>query len=292
MASYRRLTCLFVTRPTAAGRAVAYYRRAADVAASMFAHAEAIRLHEQALLIVRDLPEGRDRDRQELAVLEGMAAPLNARYGYSSPELQRTLERSIVLAETLGHRDSMLTGLVGLWASRFVQGRTADGYQTASRALAHVDPGSELSGPAHFAVGGSAISLGMAAEALRHLELAAKLTSGDLSLSVGTRPEVHSMAWAAHAHWLLGHEDDARSSGLEAIKLARAIDHPYSLAVALAYGSITHQIRHDMSELRDTAGELRELCDRYVHIALRESRCSAAGEPVRRWRVSRYSVAG
>ena len=29
-----------------------------------------------------------------------------------------------------------------------------------------------------------------------------------------------------------------------------------------------------------------------VHIALRESRCSAAGEPVRRWRVSRYSVAG
>jgi hypothetical protein len=29
-----------------------------------------------------------------------------------------------------------------------------------------------------------------------------------------------------------------------------------------------------------------------VHMALRESRCSAAGEPVRRWRVSRYSVAG
>ena len=101
----------------------------------MFAHAEAIRLHEQALLIVRDLPEGRDRDRQELAVLEGLAAPLNARYGYSFPELQRTLERSIVLAETLGHKDSMLTGLVGLWASRFVQGRTADGYQSAGQGI-------------------------------------------------------------------------------------------------------------------------------------------------------------
>jgi DNA-binding SARP family transcriptional activator/tetratricopeptide (TPR) repeat protein len=244
-------------------RAVAYYQRAADVAAGMFAHVEAIRLHEQALSVIRDLPEGRDRDRHELAVLEAMAAPLNARYGYSSPELQLTLERSIVLAESLGRKDSLLTGLVALWTSRFVQGRPADAYQAASRALGLVDPGSELSGPAHFAVGGSAISLGMPAEALRHLDLAANLTSGDLSLSVGTRPEVHSKAWAAHAHWLLGHDDDARTSCSEAIKLARAIDHPYSLAVALAYGSVTHQMRHDMPALRNTVSALRELCDRY-----------------------------
>src|SRR6202042_2542165 len=76
-------------------RAVAYYRRAADVAASRFAHAEAIRLHKEALSIVRSLPEGKDRDSQELAVLEAMAAPLTARFGYSSPELQQTLERLI-----------------------------------------------------------------------------------------------------------------------------------------------------------------------------------------------------
>jgi hypothetical protein len=152
----------------------------------MFAHAEAIRLEKAALSIVRSWPEGKDRDSHELAVLEAMAAPLNARYGYSSPDLQETLERSIALAESLGRKDSLLAGLVALWTSRFVQGRTADGYQTATRALAVVDPGSELSGPAHFAVGGSAVTPGRPAEALRHLELAAKLTS--VSLSVGTRP--------------------------------------------------------------------------------------------------------
>ena len=252
------------------GRAVAYYRRAADVAAGMFAHAEAIRLHKQALSIVRSLPDGKDRDRQELEVLEAMAAPLNARYGYSSPELQRALERSIDLAESLGRRDSMLTGLVALWATEFVQGRTADGYQTATRALTLVDPGSELSGPAHFAVGGSAVSLGMPAEGLRHLELAAKLASGAVWLSVGTRADVQGTAWAAHAHWLLGHDAEAWSACHEGIKLARAIDHPYCLAVALAYGSITHQMRHDMSELRDMVGELRELCGRYGFAYYRE----------------------
>ena len=245
------------------GRAAAYYRRAADVAAGMFAHAEAIRLNQEALSIVRGLPEGKDRDRQELAVLEAMAAPLTARFGYSSPELQQTLERSVDLAESLGHLGSKLTSLVALSGSRFVQGRTADAYQMASRALTLVDPESELSGPAHFMVGGSAISLGMPAEGVCHLELGTHLASGALLLSIGTRPDVHGTAWAAHAHWLLSHDDDALSSCNDAIKLARMIDHPYSLAVALAYGSITRQMRHDMSELKDTVGELRELCDRY-----------------------------
>jgi tetratricopeptide (TPR) repeat protein len=250
-------------------RAVAYYRRAADVAARTFAHAEAIRLHEQALSIVRDLPEGRDRDRQELAILEAIAAPLNARYGYSSPELQRTLERSIVLAESLGRKDSIITGLVSLWGSRFVQGRIADGYQTAARARALVDPDSALSGQAHFAVGGSAVSLGRPAEGLRHLECVPKLVGGAGWLNVGVRSDVHSTAWAAHAHWLLGH-DDALSVCHEAIKLARAVDHPYSLAVALAYGCITHQMRDDVPALKDTVGELRELCDRYGFAYYRE----------------------
>lgn len=245
------------------GRAVAYYRRAADVAASRFAHAEAIRLHKEALSIVRSLPEGKDRDSQELAVLEAMAAPLTARFGYSSPELQQTLERSVDLAESLGHLGSKLTSLVALGASRFVQGRTADGYQMASRALTVVDPESELSGPAHFMAGGAAISLGRPAEGLRHLELATHLASGALLLSIGTRPDVHGTAWAAHAHWLLGHDADALSSCNYAIKLARTIGHPYSLAVALAYGAVTHQVRQDISDLKDTVSELRELCERY-----------------------------
>ena len=56
----------------------------------------------------------------------------------------------------------------------------------------------------------------------------------------------------------------------EAIRLARAIDHPYSQAVALAYAAITHQMRHDLPELRNTVDELRQLCDRYDFAYYRE----------------------
>jgi DNA-binding SARP family transcriptional activator len=252
------------------GRAVAYYRRAADVAAGMFAHAEAIRLHTAGLSVVRGLPPGKDRDRQELEVLSAMAAPLNARFGYSSPRLQQVLERSVVLAESLGRRDSLLAALVALWTTQFVQGRAADGYRTATRALALVDPAGEASGPAHFAVGGSSATLGKSAAAVRHLRLAAQLTTGAPSLSIGTRPDVHGMAFASHAHWLLGHDDEALSACHDSIKLARSIDHPYSLAVGLAYASMLHQMRRDMPEMRRTVAELNELCQRYDFAYYRE----------------------
>ena len=251
-------------------RAVAYYQRAADVATGMFAYAEAIRLHEKALSIIATLAAGRDRDARELAVLEAMAAPLNASKGYSSPDLQLKLERTVMLAESLGRQDSTVAGMTALWSTQIVQGRTADSHRTAIRALDLADPSSQLCGQAHFAVGGSAIHLGRPAEGLRHLDLAAKMAGGGVWLIVGTRSDVHGRAWAAHAHWLLGQDDEAVRACREAISLARAIDDPYSQAVALAYGAITHQMRHDLPELRNTVDELRRLCDRHDFAYYRE----------------------
>lgn len=250
-------------------RAGSYYRRAADVAAGRFAHAEAIRLQSEALSIVRALPAGTSRDSQELAILEAVAAPLMARHGWASADLQQTLERTIALAESLGRKDSTILGLVSLMGSRFVQGRTADGYQVAARALSLAED-SGLSGQAHFAVGGSAVSLGRPAEGLRHLELAANVAGPAVWLSTGIRADVHSTAWSAHAHWLLGHDAEAAAACQGAINLARSIDHPFCLAVALAYGCITHQMRDDMSALRDDVGELHELCNRYGFAYYRE----------------------
>jgi DNA-binding SARP family transcriptional activator/tetratricopeptide (TPR) repeat protein len=252
------------------GRAVTYYRRAADLASRVFAHAEAIRLHKQALAVVRAMPAGVDRDTRELTVLQAMAAPLNARYGYASAELQQTLERSIELAQALGRRDDLATGLVALHTSQFVQGRTADSLRTAERALALAEPGSQLSGHAHFGVGGSALSMGRPAEALGHLELAVQQAGGAMWLIVGTRPDVHGAAWKAHAHWLLGEEDAALAVCRDAIAAGRAVGNPYSAAVVLAYAGITYQICARLPELAEVVGELRELCDRHDFAYYRE----------------------
>lgn len=251
-------------------RAVAYYRKAAEVAAGTFAHAEAIRLHRQALTIVEGLPDGSSRDAQELAIVEAMTAPTNALYGYSSPQLQQATERSLALAEELGRKNSILTSLIGLWTSRFVQGRVEDGLALATRALAMVERGSETSGQAHLAFGGSALTLGRPAEALRHFVSATESANSAPSLTVGTKPAVHALAWAAHGHWLLGDDEEAWSACRDAVTMAREAEHPYSLAVALAFAAITYQLRGDLPELRATVDELRALCDRYGFAYYRE----------------------
>ncbi|HEV8274282.1 MAG TPA: hypothetical protein VGQ26_01085, partial [Streptosporangiaceae bacterium] len=244
-------------------RAIPYLAAAGARAKDRYANEEAIRLYRKALSIVGDLPAGSDRDSHELEILEAVAAPLNASYGYASPELQQALERTVALAESLGRKDSTVAGLVPLWTSRFVQGRMADAYQISTRALSLADPGSKLSAQAHHAAGGSAMSLGRLPEALRHFERAADLGGSEVWLITGIRADIHSRAWAAHLHWLLGHDTEAQSACHQAIELARSIDHPFCLAVTLACGSITHQLRHDLPALRDAVGELRELCDRY-----------------------------
>ena len=55
-----------------------------------------------------------------------------------------------------------------------------------------------------------------------------------------------------------------------AIATARALEHPYNLALTLAYGAVGDQMRGDLPRLRSTVGELRELCDRYDFAYYRE----------------------
>jgi DNA-binding SARP family transcriptional activator/tetratricopeptide (TPR) repeat protein len=244
-------------------RAFGYFRRAAELASVVFANAEAIRHHRRCLDLIEQMPGGRDRDERELDVLQTMSEPVNAMYGYSSPVLQSTLERSAALAESLGRREVLLRNLVGLFTVRFVQGHIALAHELAGRALALAEADPDLAGEAHFAFAGSSMSLGLLAVATTHFDQAIDLSPVATSLIVGTRPEVHAQAWAAHAHWLLGHDDQASSRCADAVTRARASDHPYTLAMALGYAAITHQLRDDRASLGHAVVELRDLCQRY-----------------------------
>ncbi len=244
-------------------RAREHYARAAEVAAGRFAIDESVALHRRALAIITAQPPGRQRDQRELDCLLTMAAPLNASQGYSSPALREVLDRAVGLAEQIGSRRGLVASLVGQWASSFVQGDVVESLRIASRALTLSEVGDVLLGEAHFAYAGSSASLGRPAEAVRHFDLAHDLCRGSESLAVGTMPDVHALAWAAHAHWLLGQREAAEDRAVQALDRARAAEHPYSLAAALAYAAVTYQLLEDHDALEAAARELATLSERY-----------------------------
>ncbi len=243
-------------------QALVYLQKAAEAATSLFANAEATRLYRRCLELIDAEPESRDRDARELEILQSMSAPSNGLYGYASPITQTILERTVLLAERLERTPILVRSLVGLFGTRFVQGSNEQSYEVADRALALAGDDAELAAQAHFAFAGSILSLGDPAAAAEHFDLAIELSPAT-SLLVGTRLDVHSQAWSAHAHWLLGDENEAAARSADALTRARAADHPYSVAVALAYAAITAQLCRDRDALAAAVGELDGLCRRY-----------------------------
>jgi DNA-binding SARP family transcriptional activator/tetratricopeptide (TPR) repeat protein len=244
-------------------RACHYYQRAAELAAAVFANAEAVRFFRRSLELTRRQPPGRGRQERELEVLQAMSAPLNAIHGYSSAILQETLEQCASLAQRLANPRALMASLVGLFAVRFVQGNIVDSHRLALRALELAESQPEAAGQAHLAVAGSATSLGMLQKAATHFERARELSRGSVSLIVGTLPEVHTLAWQAHARWLLGDEAGALASCREAADIADAAGHPYSLAMALGYTATTHQLLADKEGAAAAAAKLVSICRRH-----------------------------
>ena len=259
-----------------ATRALDNYHRAAEVAARVFAHAEALRLHRAALRQLAALPEGRDRDLREVRTLTSMSASLNALRGYADPELSDALERLTVLAERLSLRETLVDALVGLWGSRFVRADMQASREIAAQAVAIADAATgtgtgtgtdedtaALSGQAHFALAGASFGLGELADARRHLDLGLARSTDTQVLSIGSHVGIHARAWSAHTAWLLGDRGRASANAVDAVARARSLAHPYSLAIALAYAAVTWQLMGDRERLVQAAEEVEALGARH-----------------------------
>lgn len=251
-------------------RAVPHHVRAAAAATHVFANHLAIRHYRRAAELLQQAPAGRDRDAAELAIRQSMGAPLNARYGYASPEQQAVYERCIELADRLGDARRELLSLVGLFGVRFVQGYIEESYDIVKRSLELSALHPDVACQAHHAAGGVLVSLARYEQALEHFALAREFVQDEQSLLTGARVDVFIDAWSAHASCLLGRDADALQRSDRAIAWAEKTEDPYSRMVAQAYGSITNQLRGDRPRTVECAARVQEICARYDFAYYRE----------------------
>ena len=233
----------------------------------VFAHAEAIRLHRGAGHRAARDPRGATATGSELDVLEAMAAPLNARHGYSSPPAADGCSSArSSWPSRLGRDDSLLSGLVGLWASRFVQGHIADAHRTAARALRLVRPGvrARRRGPLRVSPGRPS-ALGMPADALAPLRHGR--APGDATQSLQRRHPPRHPRSGLVAHTPTGYSVTTTHGRCPAARTPSPPPAPSTTPTAWRSHWRTPASPTSCSatatRCASVVNELRDLCDRY-----------------------------
>ncbi|MEW6272787.1 MAG: AAA family ATPase [Thermodesulfobacteriota bacterium] len=228
-------------------RAVRYLAQAADVAARRRAPREAVGYLTRALELLLELPEGAERDREELSLRIGLGGPLLATSGYAAPEVERTYGRARELCRRFGTARELFPVLHGLWVYYEVRGELGTARQIAGELLAlaekEEDPAFLLQ--AHHVMGETRYLQGELVPARTHLERAIALHDAGrhraLAELYGLDPGVVSRCYAAWTVGALGHWDRAHEHTREAMALARAAALPLGSAVALiAAASVAH----------------------------------------------------
>jgi class 3 adenylate cyclase/tetratricopeptide (TPR) repeat protein len=214
-----------------AGPAVEYWHRAARRDAEQSANIEALHHFDRALDLLKDLPQGPERNALELELLLARGAPMLSVRGYASDDMGENYRRAKdLLQETSGSAHQFLA-IKGLWVFHLVRGQIAEACSLAENLRSLID--------AHHLSGSTYFFLGRFDEAKHHLLTAISLDDPNqhrsLALRYGQDPGITARVLLARTLWILGEVEQAEMLALEAIRMARAAEHPYTLVFTLVF---------------------------------------------------------
>lgn len=242
------------------GDAIACYHRAGEAAQAHSAHEESIRHFEHAIALLVTRPAQRKRDACEAALQVALAESRAVALGYTSPQVEAAHERTRVLCEATGDTLGLGFALSRLAVFAHNCGQAERACTLAARALAIGeqvgDP--ELLQKAHCDLGLAEVYRGRYASSLGHLEAALRLHQPGVQharLSATGNPGVRALSASAWDLFSLGFPDRALARAREAVIRARELRHPFSVAHALFFETVTHALRRDVTAQRDRAAE-------------------------------------
>jgi predicted ATPase len=232
-------------------QAIAYRHKAGQRAIEHSAMAEALVQLTRGLELLSALPEGVERNRQELDLQVALGKALIATKGIAVPETGRAYVRARELCQQLGDSSQLFTVLRGQYAFHHVRAelRTARelGEQLLGLAQRDQDPARLLE--AHRALGHTLLFLGEFVAARAHVQEALALC--DLparrpdTVVYGFNSCIACLSHAAFGLWFLGFPDQALAVSREAVSWARELSHPFSLAFALSYATYVRRVRRE-----------------------------------------------
>jgi DNA-binding SARP family transcriptional activator/predicted ATPase len=232
-------------------RAVEYFALAAERAADVYAHGEAVTLAERGLKLLRTLPDSPERVGRELGIQLRLGYSLMFSKGYTHPESGTAMTRAREICHQLGDSAQLFPAVNGVWAYHLVSAEMLAARDVATELLRMAEKSQDrlLLCGAHIAMGAS----------LHHT---AELPASDQHFRAGLEfydPTRHAefvaifrQDWRVYGRgewlrvlWLLGYPDRALACLQESFALAQEIPEQTDIKWPLIFGALLHQHRRE-----------------------------------------------
>ena len=251
-------------------RATAYWLKAGERSAARSANLEAIRHLERGLEALTSLPDGPERDRQELRFQIAIGTPLIAVRGYSAPQTGAAFSRARLLCERLSEAEPLVAALSGEFVYHFVRGNypTMRQLTDEARQVSERLPDPVIRLAAHRLAGITAMHFGAFDEARSEFEAILRLYAAGRHRSQPVHyvhdPKVSALTYLALVLWLLGFPEQAQRSSAAAFRCAAELNQANLTAHVHNFaGAGLGELVGDVSTVRAHADAIIELADRH-----------------------------
>jgi class 3 adenylate cyclase/predicted ATPase len=247
-------------------QAIVYWQQAGQRAIERSANVEAVSHLTKGLELLTALPDSVGRAQQELALHIALGPALMATKGYAAPEVERAYARARELCQQVGEPSTRFPALLGLSMFYLIRGDFQTAYELGEQllGLAQREQDSALLVEAHYVLGTTLFHLGELDPAREHLERGIALYDPQqhrfLAFRYGQDPGVFCLCYMVRILWFLGYPDQALQRSQEALALAQDLSHPFSLALALTFAALVHQLRQEGRATQEQAEVAIALC--------------------------------
>jgi predicted ATPase len=246
--------------------AIAHWQQAGGSAQERSAHEEAIAHLSKGLQGLMALPKTHERDQQELTLCLDLGKSLTATKGWAAPETESAYVRAGELCQQTSDVSRLVSVLWGLSHMYIVRADLTKSREVAARFLSLTDQRSDAIHlmVAHWLTGQNLIHVGEYITGLQHLKQAyARYEPQQHSTYItlfGVDVGVFALSYMSHVLWSLGYPEQAVQRSREALTLAQAMQHPFSIALAQDYAAMLYQFCREPHAARTQAEAAIALC--------------------------------
>lgn len=221
---------------------------------------DAVRSLRRGIEVLKRLPEGQARTKQELELTLSLCVALIATRGYGAADLEKPIEHMLDLCGRIDDPALSFSVQLQLWAFSSVRG---DHNGRGREICSILSRNAELSGVpmlrmwAHLTTGFNQHHSGELEQARESLDAGMTLFDADAPASNASfaNPGVLGLTYLSLTNCLLGYLDKAVSQSQEAIKLARLKQDFHGLTHSLFFAATVHSLRGEPQMVLKLADE-------------------------------------